>query len=352
MLQQLGYTNRVQERINTTNTEELARVITVHKDSYIVRNAAGIFRAEITGNLRFSAQNSEDFPAVGDWVRITLMDKNTAIILEIFERFSTLKRQAVGKYGEDQLIATNIDYAYVTMSATRDFNLNRLDRYIAICRAGNIEPIVLLTKTDLSAPKEVKLMIDQINQRHSNIAVATLSIEQSESFQALTQQMIPNMTYCLVGSSGVGKSTIINYLMGNEGLKTNEISESTQKGKHTTTHRELFILDNESIVIDTPGMREVGISSNAEGIASTFDQIVQYATHCKFKDCTHTNEVGCAILDAIDSGELSYGTYESYMKLQREQQHYSKTVMEKKQQDKSFGKMVKRVKQLRKNNKF
>lgn len=350
MLKTLGLTKQIIERnINTTNnTNELARVIAVHKDRYNIRNSTGVLQAEITGNLRYSAQSNFDFPAVGDWVQIVPIDNTSAIIHTILNRYSTLERKAVGTSGENQLIATNIDTAFITMAVNQDFNLNRLDRYIAICNGGGIEPVVLLTKTDLVEDQQTKDYVRQIKQRHTSVEVLPLSITRTEVISNFKALLKPMKTYCFIGSSGVGKSTLVNALLEEDLLKTNALSIH-QKGKHTTTYRALILLPNGSIVIDTPGMKEVGMSSHAQGIGLTFESIVDLANNCKFSDCTHINETECAVLQAIESGELSERVYDNYIKLKREEEHYAQSSQTRKQSGKKLSKLIRKAQQQKGN---
>lgn len=352
-MKQLGYTNKIQNLIpNDINESELGRIIVEHKERYILQSFEGTFNAEITGNLRFTAESRADFPAVGDWVRYMKMDEQNVVILEIFPRFSVLERQAVGKLAEVQIIASNIDCAFLVQAVGHDFNLKRLERYLTICYSANIDPIIILTKIDLIVEDEIKNLLDQISDRIKNVPVIALSSETKDGYKQLETQMEAYSTYCFIGSSGVGKSTIVNQLKKEVVLKTKEISFSTNKGRHTTSHRELFVLPNKSIVIDTPGMREVGITDQSQGIEITYDQINELANECRFSDCTHNNERGCAVLEAIESGDLSEEVYANYQKLKREQEHFSSTVHEKRQRDKEFGKMIKTVLNQKKRNKY
>lgn len=352
-MKELGFTTKIAEQIGEkAHREELARVIAEHKERYKVQNIEGVFNAEITGNMRFSATSRSDLPAVGDWVRITKMDEQNAIILELVPRFSLLERKAVGKSGETQIIAANIDHAFIVMAAGHDFNLNRLERYLVICRAGKINPIVLLTKTDLVSAEEKEKLVASIGKRAPGVRVLAISNETQDGIAELQSSLKSYETYCLLGSSGVGKSTIINRLKRAERLKTGIISSSTGKGKHTTSHRELLVLPNKSIVIDTPGMRELGIISGNDGMDKTFDEIGTLAQNCRYSNCTHENEAGCAVLQAVDEGELSIEVYQNFMRLRREQQHFESTIHEKRQKGREFGKMVKEVSKFKKNNKF
>jgi len=352
-MKELGYTSKIDKLIGENVAQaELARVIAEHKERYKVQNHDGIFNAEITGNLRFSASSRSDLPAVGDWVKITKMDNENVIILQLMPRFSVLERKAVGKSGETQIIAANIDHAFIVMAAGHDFNLNRLERYLVICRDGKIDPIVVVTKTDLISKTETDKLRETIEKRVGDVPVLTLSNETLEGLSEFRSIFKPFETYCFVGSSGVGKSTVINRLINDEIQKTAFISDSTGKGKHTTTHREMLVLPNKSIVIDTPGMRELGIAGKKEGIEETFDAIVFLSQQCKYSDCLHENEQGCAVMLAVNRGEIAEEVYQNYLKLRREQEHFESTVHQKRQKGREFGKMVKEVSRFKKNNKF
>jgi ribosome biogenesis GTPase / thiamine phosphate phosphatase len=350
----LGFEGKITTLIKPEEYEgfELARVIVEHKERYIVQSKDGVFDAEVTGNLRFTAKNRRDFPAVGDWVSITMMDSKNAIILKVLPRTSILERQAVGSFGEAQLIATNIDFAFIVQSVGQDYNLKRVERYLAICNSSGIKPVILLSKTDLVDNKQVDELVAEIEKRIKNVPVLPVSIEKNESLDRLSPILQPYKTYCFLGSSGAGKSTIVNYLKGEEILKTRTLSSSTNKGRHTTSHRELIILPNRSIVIDTPGMREIGMTDNEGGIELTYDEIVSLADSCRFSDCTHTNETGCAVLEAIEEGKISIDTYENYQKLKREQIHYSSTIVEKRKKSRAQGKLFRAIKNEIKKSKF
>lgn len=353
-LEDLGYNNefeqfRIHQKLNNSG---VARVIAEHKERYIIQNTEGAFESEITGNMRFSAQSREEFPAVGDWVAFTPYDENSAIIHHVFPRFSVLKRQAVGQTSEVQIIATNIDTAFLVQAVDRDFNLNRLERYLTICNASQINPVIILTKTDLKSEPEVTIMLDLIRQRIPDITVIAISNETQDGYSKIISLIQKGKTYCLLGSSGVGKSSLTNNLAGKGLMKTDRISAHTQKGKHVSTHREMLILQNGGLLIDTPGMRAVGIADTSSGLETTFDQITDLALHCRFKNCTHSKETDCAVLNALDNEDLNQDVYDHYMQLEREKIHFESTVAEKRKKDKAFGKMIKQHKKSRKNNKY
>lgn len=345
-LEDLGYNDRLESfRIENNLLDfEIGRVISEHKERYIVKTEGGEYESEITGNMRFSAKGRENFPAVGDWVALTIYDSDFSIIHKILPRFSTISRQAVGHFAEIQIIATNIDYALLIQAVDRDFNINRLERYLTICYSSRVDPIIVLTKTDLIDGQVKAGIVESIKHRIQNIPVFAISNNTQEGYEALSQIIEKGKTYCMLGSSGVGKSTLLNNLSGRNLMKTDSISLSTSKGRHVTSHRELTVLDNGGILIDNPGMREVGIVDNAGGLESTFDMIMSLSANCKFKDCTHTQEIGCAVLEALDNGEIDIDSYNNYLKMLKEKAHFETSIAEKRKSDKIFGKMLKNYK--------
>jgi ribosome biogenesis GTPase len=353
-LEDLGYNNKLEEyRVeNNLSDFEIGRVIAEHKERYIVKTAKGELDAEITGNLRFTAKGREDFPAVGDWVALSTFDSDFSIIHKILPRFSIIKRQAVGQFGEVQIVATNIDYALIIQSLDRDFNINRLERYLTICYSAKVKPIIVLTKTDLVTKQYISEILDKINKRISNVEVIPISNETQNGYEELTRIIEKSKTYCLLGSSGVGKSTLLNNLSDKPTLKTDSVSKSTNKGRHVTTHRELIIINNGAILIDNPGMREVGIADSSGGLETTFDKIESLAFYCKFKDCSHTAEKGCSVIKAVENGEIDKKTYENYLKMAKEKEHFESTIEEKRKKDRVFGKIMKNYKKDMDNNKL
>ena len=352
-LKDFGYSERLEEfRIeNKLKDFDIGRVISEHKERYIVKTEKGEFEAEVTGNLRFSAKNREDFPAVGDWVALTIYDPDFSIIHKILPRVSVISRQAVGQFGEIQIIAANVDYALLVQAADRDFNINRLERYLSICYSSKVSPIIVLTKTDLITEQLKTEITEKINQRIKNVPVFAISNETQAGYEYLKQIIEEGKTFCMLGSSGVGKSTLLNNLSGRNVMKTGSISQSTSKGRHVTSHRELIVLENGGILIDNPGMREVGIVDTNEGLETTFDTILDLSQNCRFKDCTHTGETGCSVLEALEKGEIDRNSYENYLKMQRERSYFESTLEEKKKKEKLFGKIIKNYKKtMDKNN--
>ncbi len=352
-LQDLGYNSTLEQyRIEQgLDAFEVGRVILEHKERYVVKNPDAEFDAELIGNLRFSAGSRLDFPAVGDWVAFSAYDQGKALIHAIYPRSSVLERKAVGKSGQSQIIATNIDFALLVQALDRDFNINRLERYLTICHDSKIEPLIVLSKTDLINDSELQSLRDQIGRRISDIPIIPVS-SQTIGYEPLGTVIKAGKTYCLLGSSGVGKSTLINNLSGTQHMKTGEISSRVNKGKHITSHRELLVLDRGGILIDNPGMREVGIADVTDGLESTFETIISHAQNCRYKDCTHVNESGCAVLAALKAGSIDPDSYANFRKMEKEKEHFESDALERKRKDKDFGKMVKNVKKQRKNDKY
>jgi len=352
-LENLGYHKELEEyrKDQGLGSFDVGRVISEHKDRYTVKTDANEFDAELIGNLRFTAQSRSDLPAVGDWVAISEYDENKALIHAVFPRKSIIERKAVGKLGQAQIIATNIDVGLIVQSVNRDFNINRLERYLTICNASKIEPIIVLSKVDLVEKNELEELLKQIKERVKNVPVFPISNQSQLGIDPLKSKLIKGYTYCLLGSSGVGKSTLINTLAGINLMETGEISQSIDRGKHVTSHRELIVLEN-GILIDNPGMREVGITDISDGLEVTFNQIITLTQNCKFSDCTHINETGCAVLEAIENEELDYDSYANFIKMEKERIHFESDAQERKKKDKDFGKMVKNMKKQRKDNKY
>lgn len=353
-LEDLGYNIELENfrKVQNLVSFEVGRVISEHKERYLVKTAEREYRSEIVGNLRFTAKDRTDFPAVGDWVAISQYDENNALIYAVYPRRTVLERQAVGRPGEKQIIATNIDFAFIVQAVDRDFNINRMQRYLTICNTSQVKPIIVLNKIDLIDGTELSRLIKEVQQRIEQVEVIPVSNESQKGIENLKGRIKKGKTYCLLGSSGVGKSTLLNNLSGKELMKTNAISTSTNKGRHVTSHRELIVLEDGGILIDNPGMREVGITDSADGLETTFDKLSEFAKSCKYKDCSHTSETGCAVITAVKNGELDQFSYENYLKMEREKKHFESTVFEKRKKDREFGKMMKNYKKDKKKNKY
>jgi len=345
-LKELGYRSELENyrKSKKLDSFNVGRVISEHKERYIIKTPEGDYDGEIIGNLRYTAENRSDFPAVGDWVAISEYDDHKVLIHAVFPRKTTLERQAVGKQGEKQIIATNIDYAFIVQAVDRDFNVNRFERFLTICHTSHVEPIIVLNKIDLIHEDELSELVRRVEERIKNVPIIPISNASRKGFDQLEAQFHKSKTYCLLGSSGVGKSTLLNTLLGVNQMKTNAISSSTNKGRHVTSHRELFVLENGGIIIDNPGMREVGIADSKEGLEVTFHNIIEISKECRFKDCTHTSEIGCAVLQGVESGEIDELSYQNFLKMEKEKEHFESTVAEKRKKDKDLGKMIKNFK--------
>ena len=347
----LGFTKELNAYLTENNLSDfyIGRVIRENRERYIVFDGNNEYEAEITGNLRFSANSRADFPAVGDWVAMTIYDSDQAIIQKILPRKSVLERQAVGKYGEIQIISSNIDVAFIIQAISNNFSINRLERYLTICYSSNIEPVLVISKIDLSTENDIHEAICSLEKRDKKVKYILLSNFTLNGLDQISEFIQAGKTYCVVGSSGVGKSTLINNLLKKDILKTGHISYSTNKGRHVTDHRELFVLDNGGIIIDTPGMKELGVTDNNEGIKTTFQEILDISISCKFPDCKHINETGCAVIEALKKGTIDSDSFDNYQKIQREQERFQTTIADKRRKEKVFGKMIKNYYKNKKN---
>jgi ribosome biogenesis GTPase len=331
--------------------ENKARVIAEYKGAYKVKNENGEFLAKVTGRQMFTALSREDYPAVGDWVLIDELPESQAVIREILPRQTIIKRKAIGEKGATQIIATNIDIAFVVQSVGRDYNLNRFERYFAIISDSGIKPVAILNKVDLISKEELAEKLVQIKNRFPDINVVATSIVENDGLNELKNYIEKDKTYCFLGSSGVGKSSLINKLIGGDTIKTENISSYSGRGKHITTGRQMYFLparrrgeENGGILIDNPGMREVGMAGAGEGINDLFDEITRLSEKCKYTDCTHLHEAGCEVLAAVKFGKIAKDKYQNYLNLKKESEYYEMSEIEKKEKEKDFGKFIKRAK--------
>jgi len=322
----------------------LARVVAVDRDQLLVMDESGEFRAKLAGRFLYMTEHSMDFPCVGDWVCMQYGSSDIfGIIHDVIPRKSALRRKAAGDIAECQMIASNIDVALIVQSCHFDFNVNRLERYLVMVSSGQVHPVVLLTKTDLVSPETLRQLIEKIRSAGINTEVIALSNVTGEGVDDVREILQPGKTYCLLGSSGVGKSTLTNQLMGRHVLETKAVS-GTGEGRHTTVRRELMILNNGAMLIDNPGMREFGILGAEEGMGDGFADIYALASKCKYGDCSHSIEQGCAVLSAIEEGSLQRTHYRNFIKLRSESEFHDLSNLEKRKKDKAFGRYIKSVK--------
>ncbi|MDF1644268.1 MAG: ribosome small subunit-dependent GTPase A [Pseudomonadales bacterium] len=343
-LESLGYSPWFKNRIDADKIaiHDVARVISVHKDSYVIAKGFGEVFAELSGHLTYTANSASDLPTTGDWVYADFYDDDThAIIHGVISRKTLLKRKTSGKLVDFQLIAANIDVAFIVQSVDYNFNLRRLERYLVMVHEGGITPVVLLSKCDLVPEDEVNKIKKSVLSITPQATVTAFSNLSGENIDAIKNSLLLGQTYCLLGSSGVGKTTLLNSILGSNQFATQSVSKKESKGRHTTTSRELIQLGNGAMLIDTPGMRELGNMSMDAGMEETFSEILALSQNCKFSNCSHTNEKGCSILAAINEGELSEQRYKNYKKMKNESEFNEMSYSEKRKKDKDFGKLIK-----------
>lgn len=342
-LENLGYNSFFESKGKDLFLKDfsVARVTAEHKGLYEIKNERGEFSARITGRQIFKASGREDYPAVGDWVTIKETGANEAVIMEIFPRMTVIKRKYANK---DQIIASNVDTAFVIESVDRDYNLNRFERYFSIIENGGVKPAIILNKIDILTDEETDSLLDRTKKRFPEIEIIMTSAKKETGLDNLMRYMFSGKTYCFLGSSGVGKSSLINKLLGKKNIKTDEISSYSGRGKHITTSRQMYFLQNGAIVIDNPGMREVGVADVGGGVDSFFEEINDFSKKCKFSDCTHTHEPGCEVLKSVNSGEINEEQYSNYITLKKESNFYEMSDFEKKEKDRKLGKIIKRFK--------
>ena len=332
ILEELGWDGFFLQSFEQMQTEGYtpARIAQEHKNMYFVFCREGKLKAKVSGKLRYRTQGFGDFPAVGDWVAITARpEEGKATIHALLPRKTKFSRKAVlsggtpetGGKTEEQILAANIDTVFLVSGLDGDYNLRRIERYVTIAWDSGATPAVLLNKTDLC--DDVGSMIRETQATVLGVSVLGICAIKKEGIDLLWEYLAPGKTVAFLGSSGVGKSTLINTLLGYEKQTTTSVRDFDNKGVHTTTYREMILLPNGGVVIDTPGLREIQMWSDTEGITKTFKDIEDLAVQCRFNDCLHGDDPGCAIKEAIENGDLEAKRLEGYLKIQRELQHLS-----------------------------
>lgn len=311
----------------------VGRVLVEYKGLYKLYTLDGEILGNVSGKMKHLALRKDDYPKVGDWV---VIDKNkvnsgNTVIYDILPRKSKFSRKEAGQVIEEQIIAVNIDTIFICMSLNEDFNIRRLERYLTMVWNNGINPVVILTKSDLSDDIESKII--EVENVAFGVDIIVTSAKDNKGLDDLYKYVNKGKTVAFLGSSGVGKSTLVNHLLKEEKLKTQEIREDDDKGKHTTTHRELVLLPEGGLVMDTPGMREFQILDAEDGIEVAFDDIEEIALTCKFSDCNHKSEPGCAVKEAIRNGSLEEKRFKNYLKLQREARYIANKLKQKERQE-------------------
>ncbi|MFC1543298.1 ribosome small subunit-dependent GTPase A [Candidatus Neomarinimicrobiota bacterium] len=296
---------------------QLGRVITGVRDNYRIITENGEFPARTTGRFMFTTDDSIRLPVTGDWIIAAVLDSQ-AIIHDLVPRCTSLIRKSSGKGSGQQVVAANVDTAFIIQSLDRDFNLRRLERYLVMTYDGGVKPVILLSKRDLHEESDIQAYVNEVKSVTHGIPVLAYSAIDNSGVGTIQSLIRPRQTFCLIGSSGVGKSTLINQLLGESRLDTHSVREKDSRGRHTTARRELILLDDSGILIDTPGMRELGISAEESSLETVFPEIDALSEGCRYRDCFHQQEPGCAVRDAVVNGDLSQTRYASYLKLSRE----------------------------------
>lgn len=337
-LTELGWKREFQtaweEYQNTSNSRDisLGRVAVEHKGIYRILCEHGELLGRMSGKMLAESERGMERPAVGDWVVISARhDEGQATIHAVLPRFSKFSRQIAGTSHNEQIVATNIDTVFLVMALNKDFNVRRLERYLLTAWDSGANPVIILTKADLC--EDIEKKCSEVEQVAFGVPTYVVSAVTNQGIDELKAFFKVGETTAFLGSSGVGKSTLINRLYGQDILRTNEIRGDDDKGRHTTTHRELIVLESGGIVIDTPGMRELQLWDVTESVSQGFEDIETLAEACRFRDCQHDGEPGCAVQAAIDNGSLPVERYQSYQKLLKELAFFERKASKKAQSD-------------------
>ncbi len=344
------------ERFRNTDLEP-GRVIRETRHLYQIAAGEKILNAEISGAFRYRAVCSSDYPVIGDWVLYRKGDEDFCIIEEVIERKSRFSRKAAGEKTEEQVIAANIDYIGLVFGihGGRNFTEGALERYLTLAWESGAVPVVILNKSDLADEDDRERALLKAENCAPGVEILLISAQTGEGVEEFISGLRKGSTIAFTGPSGVGKSTLINTLAGKKLQKTKEQREGDLKGMHTTTHRELFLLESGIMLIDSPGLKEVQLWAGEESTSETFSDISRFAQNCRYKDCSHQGEPGCAVQEALLSGELEYRRYENYLDLMKEVNYLrmkqdEQAVKIEREKGKNLAKMIKDVKKLGKRN--
>ena len=352
-LAELGWNELLDRHFEQFRNQGLVpgRVARQHRHRYLVYGEHGELEAEVSGKLRHAARSRAEFPTVGDWVAVSgRPGEGKATICALLPRESSFSRKAVlsggmpdsGGETDEQVLAANVDTVFLVSGLDHDFNLRRIERYLTIAWDSGAVPVILLNKVDLCA--DVQVCIKEVESVAFGIAIHPISATKNDGLDALQEYLVDGKTVTLLGSSGVGKSTLVNSLLGAERLKVGAVRASDSRGRHITAYRQMILLPTGGIVIDTPGMRTLSIWGDEGGLERTFDDIEELGVQCRFRDCRHEGEPGCAVQQALKDSTLDVGRYRNYLKLQKELRHLAQR-QDKKAQRRAQRAMGKKIRQ-------
>jgi ribosome biogenesis GTPase len=348
-LEELGVSPAIKHAISELNDLDLllGRIVETRSQFYYVHTGEQIVTTQVSGKIKFDAESKSQMPVVGDWVAFHKQDDGEGIIRHILPRKGVVSRKIVGDVTDQQLVASNVDKVIVMSALDQEFNVSKVERFLTAIFESGATPVVVFNKADVV--DDIEAYKQEFKRLSDHVAYYVISAKKGIGIDPLLEEFEPNQTLCIVGSSGVGKSTLVNHLLGDEITAVGLVREGDDKGRHTTTHKEMYQLPNKAILIDTPGIRELQLWGDGEGLDESFDDIVSIAETCRFSDCRHENEPGCAVLAAVDAHELSEKRLENYRKQKKEIEalELKKTIHARRKSQKYLSKMRKQIKNRR-----